>query len=102
MSPLNRQSAKPIAMISDILRDTTTRGGVILDAFHSTGSSLLAAEEVGRICCAIEPNPKLVDIAVRRWEKMTGRDAVRSDGKAPEATTNQPLLKPPLDSDHGR
>jgi len=43
---------------------------------------LLAAERTGRICRAIELDPLYVDTAVRRWQNLTGRDAVRlRDGK---------------------
>lgn len=54
----------------------------MLDCFLGSGTTLLAAEQTGRICRGIELNPLYIDTAIRRWQNLTGRDAVRSaDGK---------------------
>ena len=45
-------TVKPVAMIADALRDVTKRGGVVLDTFMGSGSTLMAAEETGRVCSA--------------------------------------------------
>jgi DNA modification methylase len=58
----------------------TTRGDLILDPFLGSGSTLIAAERVGRHCRAIEMDPLYVDLAIRRWQRLTGDDAVREDG----------------------
>jgi hypothetical protein len=68
-------TVKPVAMISDALRDVTKRGGVVLDTFLGSGSTLMAAQETGRICCGVELDPLYVDVAIRRWQKATGREA---------------------------
>jgi hypothetical protein len=51
-------------------------GEIVLDAFLGSGTTLLAAQGVGRVCYRIELEPKYVDLAVRRWQSMTREDAV--------------------------
>jgi DNA modification methylase len=69
-------TVKPVAMIADAILDCSARGDIVLDNFAGVGSTILAAEKVGRVCCAIEIDPLYVDTAVRRWEKHTGERAV--------------------------
>lgn len=69
-------ASKPVLMLSDILRDVTQPGDAVLDPFCGSGSTIIAAEHVGRRCFAIELNPHHVDVAVRRWQRITGRDAI--------------------------
>ncbi len=71
-------TVKPVAMIADALRDVTRRDDVVLDVFLGSGSTLIAAEETGRICCGVELDPLYVDAAIRRWQKRTGKDAVHA------------------------
>jgi len=71
-------TVKPIAMIADALRDVTKRGGTVLDTFMGSGSTLIAAEETGRRCFGTELDPLYVDVAVRRWQLHTRRDAVHA------------------------
>jgi len=71
-------TVKPVAMITDALRDVSRRGEIVLDPFLGSGSTLIAAEDVGRICIGNEIDPTYVDVAVRRWQKQTGRDAVNA------------------------
>ena len=69
-------TVKPVAMIADALRDVTKRGGIVLDTFMGSGSTLMAAEETGRVCFGAELDPLYVDVAIRRWQAKCGRDAV--------------------------
>jgi DNA modification methylase len=69
-------TCKPIAMIADALRDVSRRGDQVLDPFLGSGSTLIAAEETGRICIGNEIDPAYVDVAILRWQRQTGRDAV--------------------------
>lgn len=71
-------TVKPVAMIADALRDVTRRGELVLDVFLGSGSTLIAAEETGRVCIGVELDPAYVDVAIRRWQKRTGRDAVHA------------------------
>jgi DNA modification methylase len=69
-------TVKPVAMIADAILDCSSRGDIVLDNFAGVGSTILAAEKVGRVCCAIEIDPLYIDTAVKRWEKHTGERAV--------------------------
>ena len=69
-------TVKPVAMIAEAIKDASKRGAIVLDPFLGSGTTLLAAEKVGRRCYGIEYEPKYVDIAVRRWQQMTGKDAI--------------------------
>jgi DNA modification methylase len=65
-------TVKPIALIADLIRDCSRRNGLILDPFGGSGTTILAAERTGRTARVIELDPLYVDVAVRRWEQMTG------------------------------
>jgi DNA modification methylase len=69
-------TVKPVAMVADAILDCTKRGDIILDAFLGSGTTLMAAERVGRICHAIEFEPRYVDVAIQRWQRMTGEVAI--------------------------
>lgn len=69
-------TVKPVAMIAEAIKDATKRRDIVLDSFLGSGTALLAAEKVGRRCYGVEYEPKYVDIAIRRWQQMTGKDAV--------------------------
>lgn len=71
-------TVKPVAMIADALRDVTRRGDIVLDVFLGSGSTLIAAEETGRVCVGVELDPIYVDAAIRRWQKRTGKDAIHA------------------------
>lgn len=69
-------TVKPIALVADAMRDSSKRGNIILDPFMGSGTTILAAERVGRIAYGLEIDPLYVDVAVRRWQDFTKRDAV--------------------------
>jgi DNA modification methylase len=71
-------TVKPLALVADAIKDCSKRGGIILDAFSGSGTTIVAAEQTGRHGYALELNPKYVDVAVRRWEKVTGKRAVHA------------------------
>ena len=51
-------------------------GELVYDPFLGSGTSLIAAEMTGRICCGLEISPAYVDVIVRRWQAFTGRSAI--------------------------
>ena len=69
-------TVKPVALVADALLDCSARGEVVLDSFLGSGSTLMAAERVGRVCYGMELDPAYVDVAVRRWQNYTGSSAV--------------------------
>lgn len=75
-------TVKPVSMVMDAILDASNRGGLILDIFMGSGTTLLAAEKTGRFFCGIELDPAYVDTAIHRWQILTGQDAMREDGKS--------------------
>jgi hypothetical protein len=71
-------TVKPVALVADALLDCSARGDLVLDAVLGSGSTLIAAERTGRICCGIELDPLYVDTAIRRWQRHTGDHAVHA------------------------
>lgn len=69
-------TVKPIALIADAMRDCSKRGSIVLDAFAGSGSTIIAAEQVGRRAFCIEIDPSYVDTSIRRWQQITGKDAI--------------------------
>jgi len=63
-------------LVADAILDCTARGDIVLDAFLGSGTTLIAAERTGRKNYAIELEPRYVDLAIRRWEALTGHSAV--------------------------
>jgi DNA modification methylase len=71
-------TVKPVQLVADAMLDCSARGDIILDGFLGSGSTLIAAERVGRVCCGIEIDPLYVDVAIRRWQRLTGDRAVHA------------------------
>jgi DNA modification methylase len=69
-------TVKPVALVADALLDCSERGDIVLDGFLGSGSTLIAAERVGRVCRGIEIDPIYVDVAIRRWQRYTGDKAI--------------------------
>ena len=69
-------TVKPVSMVADAIKDCTRRNNIVIDTFCGSGTTLLAAERVGRRACGMEIDPRYVDVAIRRWQAFTGRDAV--------------------------
>ena len=69
-------TVKPLAMVVDAVKDCSRRGGIVLDPFVGSGTTLLAAEKTGRIGRAMELDAYYVDVAIRRWQKLTGKSAI--------------------------
>src|ERR1700730_7308754 len=68
-------TVKPVALVADAILDCTERGGIVLDAFLGSGTTVIAAERTGRRCYGMELDPAYVDTAIRRWQTLTGGSA---------------------------
>ena len=68
-------TVKPVAMVADAICDVTRQGELVLDIFLGSGTSLIAAERVGRRFCGLDIDPAYVDVAIERWEKLIGKTA---------------------------
>jgi len=63
---------KPIALIENAIKNSLKMDGILLDVFLGSGSSLIAAEQTGRICYGMEISEQYASICIDRWEKLTG------------------------------
>jgi DNA modification methylase len=69
-------TVKPVALVADAIKDCTRRGDIVLDTFSGSGTTLLAAERVGRRGFVLEIEPRFVDVAIRRWQAFSRKDAI--------------------------
>jgi DNA modification methylase len=69
-------TVKPTRLIADAILDCSVRGDLVLDCFLGSGSTLIAAQRVSRICRGIELDPLYVDLSIRRWQAFTGEKAI--------------------------
>jgi DNA modification methylase len=67
-------TVKPVAMVADAICDVTRQGELVLDIFLGSGTSLIAAERVGRRFCGLDIDPAYVDVAMIRWSEITGKE----------------------------
>lgn len=73
-------TVNPLALISDILLDASVKGDIVVDPFCGSGTTLIAAEKLGRRARVIELDPAYCDTIIRRWQRWTGDAAVRVAG----------------------
>jgi DNA modification methylase len=71
-------TCKPVALVGDAIKDCTARGDIVLDTFSGSGTTILAAERVGRRAYTVEIEPRFVDVAIKRWQAFTRKDAVHA------------------------
>ncbi len=78
---------KPSAMMQRIMVSSLPKGGLCVEPFSGSGTTLIAAEQTGRRCYAMELSPQYVDVAVLRWQAFTGKTAILE-------STGQPFRDP--------
>ena len=66
---------KPVPLVGNCLKDATQEGDIVLDVFGGSGTTMIAAEQLGRRARLMELDPHYCDVMVTRWEKLTGRKA---------------------------
>ena len=67
---------KPVEMMARAIKSSTQDGGLLVEPFLGSGSTLIAAEQLGRKCYGMEISPAYCDVIVKRWENLTGKKAV--------------------------
>jgi DNA modification methylase len=82
-------TVKPWAMVADAIKDSTRHGELVLDPFCGSGTTIIAAQKCGRIAFGIEIDPDYVDVAIRRWQKVTSQQAVHAQTGLTFAETEQ-------------
>ena len=70
---------KPLEFIGVALRNSSRKGDIVLDLFGGSGSTLIACEQLNRVCYMMEIDPVYCDVIVKRWEKFTGQKAVLAE-----------------------
>lgn len=68
-------TVKPVSMVADAIRDASRGDDLVIDVFAGSGTTLLAAQETGRVAAVLEIDPHYCDLIVRRWQESTGGDA---------------------------
>jgi len=73
-------TVKPVKLIEYHIINSSQPGQLVYDGFSGSGSTLMACEISGRHARCVELEPKFVDVTIRRWQELTGLEAIRSDG----------------------
>lgn len=66
---------KPVELVANCMKDASQSGDIVLDIFGGSGTSIIAAEQLGRKCYMMEIDPKYCDVIINRWETLTGQKA---------------------------
>ena len=75
-SSKDHPTMKPIPLMAYPIQNSSMRGTIVLDPFLGSGSTLMAADQTGRVCYGIELDEKFVDVIVKRYIESTGNDNV--------------------------
>jgi DNA modification methylase len=87
-------TVKPVAMVADAILDCSKRGGVVLDCFGGSGTTLIAAEKTGRHARLMELDPAYVDLIIRRFKKLTGLEAAHGANGHPFSDIERERSRP--------
>ena len=68
-------TVKPIALCERGIKSSSREYEIVMDLFGGSGSTLIACEQLDRICYMMELDPKYCDVIIKRWEKLTGQTA---------------------------
>ena len=91
----SHSTQKPVECMRRPLQNNSSPGQAVYDPFLGSGTTVIAAETVGRVCLAMELEPAFVDVAVRRWEAFTGKKAVLlSNGRSFEEISAERSITP--------
>lgn len=74
-------TVKPVGLVADAILDCSTRKAIVLDCFGGSGTTLIAAERVGRRGYLMEYEPKYADLIIERYQRLTGDQAVHAETK---------------------
>jgi DNA modification methylase len=87
---------KPVECMRRPMLNNSNPGQAIYEPFLGSGTTLIASQTSGRVCFAIELDPRYVDVATRRWEAFTGEQAtLLADGRTFEAIAAERISAAP-------
>lgn len=94
-SETGHSTQKPVECMRRPIENNSSPGQAVYEPFSGSGTTIIAAEQTGRCCYAIELSPAYVDVAVKRWQDFTGQEAVnQGNGKTfNELAANVPPVK---------
>jgi DNA modification methylase len=69
---------KPVGLVARQLANSSRRDDIVYEPFGGSGTTMIASENLGRRCFAVELEPAFCDVIVDRWERHTGRKARRT------------------------
>lgn len=81
-SETGHSTQKPVECMTRIIKNHTKGGEPVYEPFAGSGTTIIACEQLGRVCLAVEISPQYVDVAVKRWQAFTGKVAVLEAGGA--------------------
>jgi DNA modification methylase len=79
-SETGHSTQKPIECMAKPISNNSNTGESVYEPFCGSGTTLIAAEQLGRKCYGIEISPKYCDVIIARWEKLTGKTATKIEG----------------------
>ena len=92
-SETGHSTQKPVECMRRPVENNSNPGQAVYEPFSGSGTTIIACEQTGRTCLAIELSPAYVDVAVRRWEEFTGKDAtLEGDGRTFKALSAAPVV----------
>lgn len=79
---VGHSTQKPVECMRRPVENNSSAGQVIYDPFLGSGTSIIAAEKMGRVCYGLEISPGYCDVIVERWQRWTGKTAALADGRS--------------------
>jgi DNA modification methylase len=76
----NHPTMKPVELVARALRNSSSARDTVYEPFAGSGTTIIAAEQTGRRCVALEIDPRYAQVAIERWETFTGQTAGKVDG----------------------
>lgn len=70
---------KPVGIPAKGIQNSSYKGNIVFEPFGGSGSTLIAAEQLNRICYIMEYDPKYCDVIIKRWEELTGNKAIKEE-----------------------
>ena len=79
----SRARLVPVALVADAIKDCSRRNDVILDSSSGAGTTIMAAGRLKRRAYSVQPEPLLVDAAIRQWQGKMGQNATLAESRLP-------------------
>lgn len=92
-SETGHSTQKPVECMRRPIINNSKAGDLVYEPFSGSGTTIIACEQEGRACRAIELNPAYVDLAVTRWQEFTGKQALHADGRSFDSGTDERKVK---------